>query len=255
MEQRAAAGRDTVAAAADVVRAQLPTDWPIELCVEPGSGAQTLEELSDVAALIIVERRSISAIQRWHTGSTTSRVAARARCPVLVTHENQDAGPLGAAVVVGVDDRGHAGIAVDVAFDEAELRRTDLVAVHAWHPAERASGFIPRDVDDLTEARRCAQLDLAEALAGHCARHPDVPVRRRVVGGPVIQALTKASDGAGLLVLGRHGEQRVGTIALGSIARHCLSEVDCPVMITPVDRAERVPPRWIGTQVPVSPGY
>jgi hypothetical protein len=42
---------------------------------------------------------------------------------------------------------------------------------------------------------------------------------------------------------------------LGSIARHCLSEVDCPVMITPVDRAERVPPRWIGTQVPVSPGY
>ena len=254
-EEREATGRRIVAAAAELVAQQLPDDWPIELCVDPRSGAQALEELSEVAALIVLQRRQTSAIRRWHTGSTTSRVAARAKCPVVVIRENNNPTPPPSVVVVGVDERGHAGTAVDVAFAEADLRATGLIAVHAWQPPDLTSGFIPPDPEELAELDRIAQAELAEALAGHCELYPDVVVHRRVVSAPVVEALVQACEGAELLVVGRHGQQRVGAIALGSVARHCLKQAPCPVMITPVHGTHRPQARWLSTEAPVSPGY
>ena len=244
-----------VADAAELVAQHLPEEWPIELCVDPGTGADALEGLSEIAALIVLQRRSISAIQRWHTGSTTNRVAAGSTCPVVVIREDYDARASHSAVVVGVDARGHAGTAVDVAFAEADLRRSHLIAVHAWQPPDLTSGFIPADANELTELRTTAQVELAEALAGHSEIYPDVPVDRRIVNGSVVQVLMQACESAELLVVGRHGQQGVGTIALGGAARHLMKDASCPVMITPVHRTERPAPRWLSAQAPVSPGY
>jgi nucleotide-binding universal stress UspA family protein len=255
LEEREKRGREVVAAAAEIVAQHLPDDWPVQVCVEPGTGAQALNELSAVAAVIVLQRRRVSAIRRWQTGSTTSRVAARANCPTVVVREDHDAAGQDSPVVVGVDDRGHAGNAVDVAFAEADLRRSELIAVHAWQPPDLSSGFIPPDPDELAELRQSAQAELAEALAGHSQGFPDVAVQCRVLGSPVIDALVQASQGAGLLILGRHGNQRVGTVALGSVARQCMKVAPCPVMITPVGRTDRRPSRWLSMEAPVGFGY
>jgi len=125
----------------------------------------------------------------------------------------------------------------------------------AWQPPDLTSGFIPADPEELAGLRQSAQAELAEALAGHGELYPDVSVHHRVVSGPVVEALAQACEGAGLLVVGRHAERRAGTIALGSVARHCMKEVHCPVMITPVHRTNRPAPRWLSTETPVGPGF
>ena len=192
-EQREAAGRQIVTSAAELVAQHLPEEWPIELCVDPGTGAGALEEVSEVAALIVLKRRSVSAIRRWHTGSTTSRVAGCAQCPVVVIRENQEPTPAGSAVVVGVDDRGHAGTAVDMAFAEADLRRTDLLAVHCMattRPDQWVHPGRPRGVGR-TEAKRPSR-------AGRGARRPRRALPRRLRSPPRGQRPGGRSAGPGL---------------------------------------------------------
>ncbi|HET9647074.1 MAG TPA: universal stress protein [Microlunatus sp.] len=255
---RERSGIELLAAGAKVLRHHLDRARPIEIRLGQGTGVDLLLELSASAGLIVLQRRDIGTFKRWHTGSTTSKVAAEAQCPVVIVRSDHDETLDRSGVVVGVDERGHAGLAVETAFAEASLRQTSLVATHAWQMADLplTYGYVPPDREEIETLHQQAEVELAEALAGVGASYPDVAVRREVVLGAAQVALDAASEKAELLIIGRHGTGRMAGLALGSVARHAISSAPCPVMIVPPaspGHARR--PRWLASEVPVSAGF
>ncbi|GAA2437643.1 universal stress protein [Actinomadura vinacea] len=143
---------------------------------EPGHG---LVSESEGASLVAVGARGVGGFEGLLFGSVGLHIAAHAHCPVLVVPR---AAPFPAEIVVGVDGRRPETDLLEWAFQEAALRGSRLVAVHA------IGGEFGSPHQRLVE-----DIELSEALTGWSARFPDVvvtpvvadrtpPARRRGVG-------------------------------------------------------------------------
>jgi nucleotide-binding universal stress UspA family protein len=151
-----------------------------------------------------------------------------AHCPVAVVHDeallDMTAGE--APVVVGVDGSAPSELAVSVAFDEASRRAVDLVAVHTWSDDMR---FGVDERADTTPTR--VDEDLAQRLAGWCARYPEVGVRRVVGQGNPAHRLLAESEQAQLLVVGSHGRGGFSGLLLGSVSSAVAQAARVPVIV------------------------
>ena len=234
LEKQVKQGARIVRAGAKYLSPLLSSGLRVRRHVSPATAVDLLIELSDTAALIVVQRRHISALRHVSTGSTSSVVAARAGCPVAVVRRDQDMAE-NSGVLVGVDVAGPAGTALPVAFEEAQLRKSDLTAVYIWSAETALTGYgwDPSSPERLERWRERARLRLAEVVAGYAEQFPGVVVRQRVLDGPVVSRLLQASREADLLVVGRHGKSHLGSFALGGVARSCMAEASCPVVVTP----------------------
>jgi nucleotide-binding universal stress UspA family protein len=240
---------------ADQLRPLLDPGLEIEISAAAGSGTAVLLEEAPGAALLVLQRRDISRIGHVSTGSATSSVSARADCSVAVVREGAPTEPR-SGVVVGVDDAGHAQHAVEMAFEEASLRQTSLTAVHVWSSQDALMGYgwVAVNPESLAEQRERVGVGLSEALAGFRTAFPDVAVSQRLVDATVAEGLLNEARDAELLVVGRHGRGRVGSLALGSVARRCIDSASCPVLVAPYSR----PPRrdsWLMSDVAVGPSF
>ncbi len=253
LQQRRHRGEQLVAAAVEMMYRHLDPGRTVHPEVAPGSAVETLVELSHSAGLVVLQRRAVSVVQRWHTGSTSSRVCAQADCPVVVLPAGYHAENGRRGVVVGVDSRGHAATVLAVGFAEADLRSQPVVAVHGWEVLgpTAAYGYVPADPEELRLRRDEAEVELSEALAGFAGTHPDVPVERRVVQGPPRDVLEEFSATAELLVVGRHAQHGHGSLGLGGVARHCLQTARCPVVVVPPSRPARRHRPWLTAEVPI----
>lgn len=235
---------------------RMDVNIPVETSCSFDVGIDTLLDMSESAQLIVLQRRHLSKLHRLSAGSTTSTLAARSACPVVITHA--DAPEQATGVVVGVDDSGHSRAALEMAFQEASWRKTPLTVVHAWQVVYDAPyyGYIPPDPGDRRVAREEAECLLAEAIAGQSERFSDVAVHRRVVEGPPTDVLLKESEGAQLLVVARHSNLPVGSLALGSITRSLIEKSATPVMVSvatrPVRHRQKSASGASGTKVPTS---
>ncbi|HEU4545247.1 MAG TPA: universal stress protein, partial [Microlunatus sp.] len=242
--ERFAAGEEIVAVAAEYASTRLDREQEIRTIVSEESGAQALLDLSDHADLIVLQRRTVSAARRWHTGSTTSRLCATSDTPVAVIKPRRAHERL-SGVVVGVDGRGHSAVALETALLQASLRSQQLTAVRAWEPPvpRGATGYVPPCDDELAMLSGRAATELADALAASSVDETGVVVNPVVIRGPAAAALLEASRSAVLLVVGRHAGHGIGSLGLGSVARQVLAEALCPVIVTPPSRRpHRHPP-------------
>jgi nucleotide-binding universal stress UspA family protein len=188
--------------------------------------APALLSLSDHARTIVVGATGSGGFVGMLAGSTTTAVAAHARCPVVVVRGGGDGeGP----VVVGVDGSPASGRAVAAGFDEANRRGAALVAVHALGDLEQ-TGLMPRRPHVMPAAGRAV---LAEGLAGWPEKYPDVPVSRITVADRSKPALLDWSRRARLVVVGRRGRGGFAGLPLGSTGRALVHHADCPVMVVP----------------------
>lgn len=201
--------------------------------VEAGGALKVLVEQAHDAQLVVVGSRGSGAFTGLLVGSTGVELAAHARCPVLVVRRHPEAtGP----VLVGVDGSPAARDALAFAYDEASLRGTTLVAVHAWTtwnvpvpppPHDRAAPYAyGRGMLAAGEERL-----LAEALAGRAERYPQVPVERRSVHAATRETLIGASRDAQLLVVGARGRGGFAGLLLGSVSQAALHHALCPVAV------------------------
>lgn len=211
---------------------QLDENIPVETSCSLDVGIDALLEESERAQLVVLQRRHLSKLHRLSIGSTTSTLAARSACPVVITHA--DMSESGTGVVVGVDDSGHSRAALEVAFQEASWRKTPLTVVHAWQVAYDAPyyGYIPPDLGERQAIRAFAERLLAEAIAGQAEHYPEVDVRRRVIEGTAADVLLKETEGAQLLVVARHSNLPVGSLSLGSLTRSMIEKSTTPVMVS-----------------------
>lgn len=184
-----------------------------------GPPARAIVEAGSSALMLVVGSRGVGAFTAMTLGSVSRYVSAHAGCPVVVVRD-PSAVPH-RQVVVGVGDPDDCAEALTFGFEEAELHRASLLAVHVSPgPGPMAAG---------------AQVALAEALGTWRDKYPGVPAGQEVMPGRPAQILVGLSARAGLVVIGRHA----GLQGPGSVRHAVLSHAHGPIAIAPADQGVR----------------
>ncbi|QIZ38686.1 universal stress protein [Saccharopolyspora sp. ASAGF58] len=205
------------------------SDLEVSEEVTNGHPAEELVHRSASARLIVVGSRGQGAFRETLLGSTSAAVATHASSPVVVVPAPGAAtsGP----VVVGVDDSTGSRKALRYAFDAADRRRSELVAVQALPNAYFIPG--PYDHPDRDELVANAKKRLAEQVSAWTESYPEVVVRQIVSNIPPAQVLREAAQHAQLLVVGHRGLGGFPGLLVGSVARGVLHHPPCPVAVVP----------------------
>lgn len=142
----------------------------------------------------------------------------------------------GGVVTVGLDelDDPDAAVLLDVAAAEAERRGARLRVVHAvWGLAGLDELLVEKVTADrhLALATQVVEQQVSRLRTGH----PDLAVEVDVRHVRPADALVAASQGSGLLVLGRHNPVLPIGSHLGSVVAAVLRESRCPVLVVGPD--------------------
>ena len=141
--------------------------------------------------------------------------------------------------MVGVDGSDASHDALRWAAEEAQLRSTALVALHAWSfvPAQPIGdpGMLAVPAGDLAgqlnAENDAAQIGLDQAVEDALGAGSDVELERRLIEGDAGEALVAASKDALLVVVGSHGRSGFKAALLGSVSRHVVDHAACPVVV------------------------
>ncbi|SDZ17284.1 Nucleotide-binding universal stress protein, UspA family [Saccharopolyspora shandongensis] len=205
------------------------TELEISEEVTYGHPAEELVHRSASARLVVVGSRGQGAFRDTLLGSTSAAVATHASSPVVVVPS--DSADLPGPVVAGVDGSPGCRPALRFAFEIANRRRSELVALQALPNAYFIPG--PYDHPDRDELLAHAKQQLTEQLSPLTASYPEVVVRQVVSNIPPVQALHEAAEHAQLLVVGHRGRGGFTGLLIGSVARGVLHHAPCPVAVVP----------------------
>lgn len=201
-----------------------------------GAPAAVLLELARTACMLVVGSRGLGDFTGGLVGSVSFTLATHSPCPVVIVRQgldSADAEPDG-PIVVGVDGSKRSESAIAAAFEEARIRSTGLVAVHAWSDFDLTTVFTT-DLNDRdlgwAEIARAEAAVLSESLAGRRESYPDVTVEKVVVRDRPVQHLVEHSRRAQLVVTGSRGRGGFTALVLGSTSRALLHSSQCPLMI------------------------
>lgn len=191
----------------------------------------TLVDMTKHAKMVVVGCRGMGAFSRAVLGSASTALIHHSHCPVAVLHGEAPQERAHAPIVLGVDGSTASEGATALAFEEASLRKTELVAMHAFSDAEwPATARIP-----WPDVSADAEEVLAERLAGWQEQYPDVAVRRVVVPDRPAQNLLALAESAQLLVLGSHGRGGFAGMLLGSVSSAVVHAIHTPVIVARQD--------------------
>ena len=203
------------------------TDRILTVLAERGLEAVSLSDLHD-GTEGIGEGAPPPGSTRFHRcGESTGRGGA-------VVHEQSGAD---SRVVVGVDRSPASRDALRYALAAAARSGASVEAVATYPPPRPwASLRSPADPGVLfTETTRRTTAFLADVLGSvSVAESPElraVAAHVFVSEGPAAAVLLERAKGARLLVVGSHGHGPVHSALLGSVALHCATQADCPVVV------------------------
>lgn len=210
-------------------------DLRIGHAVAEGSPIDMLLEMSRDAAMIVMGSRGLGGLSGMVLGSVSGAVVSHASCPVVVVREDNavnDESKYG-PVVVGVDGSEVSRRATEVAFQEAQARGAELIAVHTWIDSQvqaPGAGFaITEDRWEEVHTEKSELLDNYLRELGEA--YPDVQMGIIITRDRPVRALTEAAAGAQLLVTGSHGRGGFKGMLLGSTSRALLQSAPCPMMV------------------------
>jgi nucleotide-binding universal stress UspA family protein len=219
----AAAGR-----AAEIAPGLLIDTDPVE-----GPPALAVTGSGPGALMLVTGSRGIGAFTAMVLGSVAQYAADHACCPVVVVRGETTAA-VHRLVGVGLGDLDNCAETLAFAFEEAALRKTKLLAIHAWHAPQDgifwAGHRFPPPGLHVAAAYAARQLTLL--LDGWREKYPDVPVSQNVVHGHPGQALADLSARADLVVIGRH-TSHPGLPGPGSVRQAVLHHAHGPIAVVP----------------------
>jgi nucleotide-binding universal stress UspA family protein len=200
----------------------VPTGVKVHTKAEPGDPVAVLGGSARQAAMLVLGRDRLSWGERLLIGAVASQVACHVACPLVVVPGGwraRQAVPR-QPVVVALDGETAAEPALTVAFEEARLRDTRLVVLHA----EPISAAAP--------AVSAARFDIGVVLSRWKQDHPDVAISTAIVAGDPDAQLLRWSKTAAVLVVGRPHEHRWGSWTR-SVARTVMRQTHCPLIVAP----------------------
>jgi nucleotide-binding universal stress UspA family protein len=190
-----------------------------------GRAAATLIDATRHGATIVLGHRGRGGFGRLLLGSVSQQVATHASGSVVVVRgRTERTGP----VLVGVDDTDAGAYALGVAFEEAVVRGTAVVAVRAYPAVESAWGM---DVAPLLADAQEQQEILDVDVAPWTDKFPEVVVETQAVQGRPAEILLERSRSAQLVVVGTRGHGGFAGLLLGSVGQQLLVHADTPVLI------------------------
>lgn len=198
--------------------------------IRHGVPVDELVRASATADLLVVGTKRTGVLTGTVFGTLPLRLAAHARCPVVVVPVNWKARV--GDIVVGMEDDVTALVAVDFAAREAELFKLPLDVVHVWRiPATVAVEYgAVLHYEEMRDAH-------ARILSGATRRvrdaHPALHINEYLEQGSPASALVDGSRAASLIVVGTHGRGAVGSLFLGSVSHDVLVNLPCPVAVVP----------------------
>lgn len=198
--------------------------------VADGNPAAELLRQGAESEQIVLGSRGIGGFEKLVLGSVGAEVAAHATCTVIVVRDRPRERP---EVVVGVDASERSDRALEYAFGYAIRHGASVHAVHAVHrhapsqPLQLSSARAWTSSDEHQAAREL----LAESVAPWARKYPAVQVEMTVVDSSAAWAMTEASKGAALVVVGSRGHGGFTGLLLGSVSQALLRHADCPVAV------------------------
>ncbi|RBM19728.1 universal stress protein [Streptomyces sp. PT12] len=191
-----------------------------------------LAELSGATDLVVLGSRGLGRISGFVTGSVAGATVARAGCPVALVRA---AGAEGTGtVLLGLDLRDSADELITFAFDEAERRGAELLAVHAWDVPSLAE-LAPSGIDPgvLAAVGADSARRVSAVLGPWRTKYPDVAVRERVTRGRAAQLLVEEAPDAALVVTGRR--MRVTRLGahIGPVTHALIHHCPAPLVVVP----------------------
>jgi nucleotide-binding universal stress UspA family protein len=200
--------------------------------------SDTLIEFSESADLLVVGTRGHGDLAGAVLGSIAFAVSAHARCPVVVVRGQTALPGPDRPVVVGVDGSPTSDEALRYGADVAAGLAAPLIVVSAYRTLTSeawAEGYVYLEAEggptfDTLARQSATEVAAASARIARQA-HPDLPITEQVEEGLPARALAKASDQAGLLVVGSRGHGGFVGLMLGSVGHALIHSAPCPVTI------------------------
>ena len=198
-----------------------------------------LVELAEEAAMLVVGSRGRGPVESLVLGSVSLFLTQRAPCPVVVLRSHAGEDPR-RGVLVGVDDGGHSGSALEFAYLQSSARALPLTVMHCFRAVGdgQEQGPFPYDAPGLEEQR----LILDETVAGMAEKYPDVHVTLTLAGGSVHDLLVEASEAMDLVVVGNHPRLTlIGLLVDPHVDRAVAARAPCAVAVVPETAAPAGP--------------
>jgi len=193
-----------------------------------GPPAEAVTASGSGALILVVGSRGVGGFAAMVLGSVSRYAATHASCPVVVVREAAESARR--QVGIGIGDLENTA-SLTFAFEEAALRKANLIAVHSWHLPEsdisRAGPAFSEPADYVAETETAKRLE--QLLDDWRAKYPDVPVSQDLVHGHPGRALAGLSARADLVVLGR----RAAHHGPASVIHAVLSHAHGPVVTVP----------------------
>ncbi len=192
--------------------------------VESGNPVTALIEAAAGASLLVIGSDYRGAGTGPARGVHGIRIAAGAKCPVVVIPD-RDLGE-GMGVVVGIDGSSVSEHAIEFAASEADRLNEPLIAVSAWTPLHTPRNAMEVYPDlYLANMQSTTEEVLSLSLAGLSSRYPDLRIIRRAERGHPSHVLGTIGGDARMVVVGTHGRGAVARFLLGSISQELLSHL------------------------------
>ncbi len=193
-----------------------------------------LRSARDACLLVLGERDRGS--RRW-AGTVRLGVSGTSEVPVVCVPSTWRP-RRNDAVAVGVHDPTEVGPALSAAVDLARRRGSTLHVAHAVWFAEPLddAGLTPERSGELVQLAESELRDTLERLEPEVS---EVPVQVHVAHGRPVDVLVRASETAGVLVVGRHDPPHHLGRRLDQVVRSVLQNSWCPVMVA-ADHASRL---------------
>ncbi|KOU22593.1 hypothetical protein ADK52_20455 [Streptomyces sp. WM6372] len=200
-----------------------------------GRPAAALAAEAADAVLLVLGSRGLGGLVGFIIGSVAMSTLVATDTPVVLVRVADDPDGPGtgsnAEVVVGVDIHETCDRVLDFAFEEAARRNCPLRAVHGWKMPP-AYNYVPFfDPDNEQDIGRSVTHMVDDMLLPWQHKFPDVEVSHSVFMGSAGEHLVRTSQGAGLVVVGRHVRRSPLGAHLGSVVHAVLHHAAAPVAV------------------------
>ncbi|WP_448258232.1 universal stress protein [Microbacterium aurum] len=200
-----------------------PLGVAVSTRVERGNPVSVLLDASADASLLVIGSDYKGPGGGKARGAHGVRIAAGAKCPVVVVPDFEVTGRSG--IVVGVDGSPVSEKAVAFAAAEAERLGEPLIAVSVWTPLEAPRNMGVYPVEYLENLEQLTDEAQAVALAGLRQQYPDLDIVRKIERGYPSEIINGLASTARLAVVGSHGRGALARFLLGSISHEVLARL------------------------------
>lgn len=222
-------------------------DIAVSTEITHGPVVPTLVDVSQNAAIVVMQHHRMDRAHQVPTLSVTNGVAARAHAPVVAVPDGwREDAHRSLVIAVGVEHATSSAHVAQWAFEEAQRLGGSVRLVRGWFLSAAFDGDVFEGQAGLVQTAYVRE-EMRHEFAELMERFSDVPCEVVAVHGRAADVLVAQSHQVRRLVVGRHERTLPIGSHLGPVTRAVLNHSACPVVVVDPRGAEETSPRMHST--------